>query len=75
MSAVPRPNLPRGRRRAKVARTATAIPDVLPTSPLTLVCPLCKAKPGRDCATSSGGLSVVHVKRIKAAAAKGKARS
>jgi hypothetical protein len=43
---------------------------LLPTSPMTLVCPLCKAKAGRDCVTSSGGLSLVHVARIKAATAK-----
>jgi len=40
-------------------------------SPMTLVCPMCGAKPGYACATVSGGtLEVVHVGRIRAAAAK-----
>jgi hypothetical protein len=38
--------------------------------PLTLVCPFCEAKPDDDCATSSGGFSILHVARIQAAAAK-----
>lgn len=41
---------------------------VLPISPITLECPFCKAKPGKDCFTSSGGFSALHVQRIKAAA-------
>jgi len=45
--------------------------NVLPTSPMSLVCPLCKAQPGYACETATGGqLEVVHVARIKAAAAK-----
>jgi hypothetical protein len=40
-------------------------------SPMILVCPLCGAKPGHVCETASGGtLEIVHVARIKAAAAK-----
>jgi len=54
---------------AKRKPSTEALPPVLPTSPLSLECPFCKAKPGRDCSTSSGGFSVVHVARIKAAAA------
>ena len=41
---------------------------LLPISPITLACPFCDAKPGRDCETSSGGFSLVHVQRVKAAA-------
>ena len=49
-------------------RAPTAIP-ALPRSPLSLVCPFCGAKVGRDCGSSSGGrLAVVHVARVKAAA-------
>jgi hypothetical protein len=40
----------------------------LPTSPLTLFCPFCGAKPGRDCLTTELGFAAVHVLRIKAAA-------
>ena len=40
----------------------------LRTSPLALFCPYCGAKPERDCTTSHGGLAVVHVLRIQAAA-------
>jgi hypothetical protein len=42
----------------------------LPRSPLSLVCPFCKARPGKDCITRFGHLSAVHVERIKAAARK-----
>jgi len=42
---------------------------ILPISPMTLVCPLCDAKPGKNCKTDSGGnLEIVHVARITAAA-------
>jgi hypothetical protein len=44
-----------------------SIPDVLPTSPISLVCPLCGAKPDRDCIEISGNLSIIHVARIAAA--------
>ncbi len=44
------------------------LPVTLLISPMTLVCPLCRAKPGRDCATVSGiPLPIVHVSRIRAA--------
>ena len=47
----------------------TEIPDYLPISPLTLRCSLCHAKPNRACESASGGgLELVHVARIKAAA-------
>lgn len=45
------------------------VPEVLPTSPLSLACPFCKAKPGKDCTTSKGGFAAVHVARVAAAAA------
>jgi len=42
---------------------------ILPICPMTLVCPLCGAKPGEDCKTSSGEkLRILHVAKIKAAA-------
>jgi hypothetical protein len=41
---------------------------ILPKSPVQLSCPFCKAKPGKDCATSEGGFSLLHVARIKKAA-------
>jgi hypothetical protein len=38
---------------------------------MTLVCPLCSAKPGHDCETVTGiHLPLVHVVRVKAAAAR-----
>jgi hypothetical protein len=43
-------------------------PAVLLTDPLTLPCPFCGAKRGKDCSTSAGGFSVLHLVRIKAAA-------
>ncbi len=50
------------------------VPRVIPTDPLKLSCPFCGAKKGKDCATSGGGFSVVHVLRIKAAASLGLGR-
>jgi hypothetical protein len=45
------------------------IPEILPVSPLALMCPFCKAKPHKNCATKLGTFAVVHLARIKAAAA------
>ena len=46
------------------------VPPVLLVSPITLTCPFCHAKPNKDCMTTSGGYSVIHVQRVKAAAKK-----
>ncbi|MGH9729920.1 MAG: zinc finger domain-containing protein [Candidatus Acidiferrales bacterium] len=56
-----------------VAKLKLSIPEVLPSSPVSLACPFCKAKPGRDCATTSGTFSAIHIQRIKAAASLDKA--
>jgi hypothetical protein len=53
---------------AAVAKLTLAVPDVLPVSPLALACPRCGAKIGKDCLTTCGGFSAMHVARIKAAA-------
>ena len=46
------------------------MPKHLAISPITLVCELCGAKANKACESSSGGkLELVHVARIKAAAA------
>jgi hypothetical protein len=50
-----------------MAKAQPPIPEVLPISPISLDCPLCGAKPGHDCETTSGGFSAVHIDRIKAA--------
>jgi hypothetical protein len=51
--------------------TAKASLGQVQVSPMTLVCPKCGAKPGYACATASGGtLEIIHVTRIKVAAAK-----
>lgn len=44
------------------------IPEVLPTSPLSLWCPYCGAEPGKDCRTRKGGFAILHVVRVAAAA-------
>jgi hypothetical protein len=49
-------------------RKSLHIPDALPVSPLSLICPLCRAEPGKDCISKSGGFSEVHLIRIRAAA-------
>ena len=52
-----------------MAKKMTDVPEYLPISPVTLVCPECNAKPGKDCIPLPGGLvGIVHVSRIKAAA-------
>jgi hypothetical protein len=43
------------------------IPEVLTASPLRVPCPSCAAEVGKDCMTSKGGFSAVHLVRIKAA--------
>ena len=50
-----------------------SIPEVLAVSPISLTCPLCKAKPNHDCVPTEG-FGVVHVARIRAAAAKDMAK-
>ena len=57
-----------------MAKKEIHIPEVLPVNPISLVCPFCKAKKGKDCATSSGGFSVLYLARIQAAALKDSAR-
>jgi hypothetical protein len=48
----------------------TRIPKLL-ISPMSLVCPLCSAKPGKVCLTLLGGeLEIVHVASVKPAAKK-----
>ena len=51
-----------------MAKIKVSIPDMLPTSPLSLVCPLCGAEPNQDCIRISNNLSIIHVPRIAAAA-------
>jgi hypothetical protein len=51
-----------------MAKQKVKIPEELNTSPISIVCPFCGAKPGIDCETTSGGLSAVHILRIEAAA-------
>lgn len=46
------------------------LPEYIAISPITLVCPRCHAEPGDVCEVVLGeGLEIVHVERIKAAAA------
>ena len=44
----------------------TTVKEYLPTSPMTLACPSCGAKPDHDCETPSKvRLYVVHLARVK----------
>lgn len=46
------------------------LPAYITISPMKLVCPHCQANPGEVCETAFGGeRELVHVERIKAAAA------
>ena len=47
------------------------IPEFLPTSPISWLCPTCMSMPGHDCITNSGGFAAIHVARMKAAALAG----
>jgi hypothetical protein len=38
--------------------------DEAETGPLRLICPSCKAKAGKECLTSPGRFSAVHIARI-----------
>jgi hypothetical protein len=53
---------------AAMPQSKGQIPEFLPTSPMSLLCPTCMSMPGRDCITTSGRLSAPHAARIKAAA-------
>jgi hypothetical protein len=55
--------------RGTMAKSKVDVPEILPTSPINLTCPFCKAAPSRDCMTTSGGFAAIHVARIQAAAA------
>ena len=46
----------------------SAIPPVLPISPISLECPHCWAKPGHDCKADSGEFTIIHLARISVAA-------
>jgi len=49
-----------------MAKPKSQIP-ALRTNPITLVCPMCSARPGKPCGTTSGlNLNLVHVARVKA---------
>jgi hypothetical protein len=45
------------------------LPKYIAVSPITLVCPRCKAKPGKVCEIFDGQIESVHIERIKAAVA------
>jgi hypothetical protein len=57
-----------------MAKPKASMSEMLPTSPISLVCPLCKAKPDHDCVTDVGEFSAIHIARIEAAVSMGKAR-
>ena len=45
------------------------LPEYISVNPTTLACPECNAKPGEVCEMLDDGLAIVHVARIKLAAA------
>jgi hypothetical protein len=52
------------------ARKVVELPEYVAISPTGITCPRCKAEPGKVCEVLLGdGLEVVHVERIKLAAA------
>lgn len=57
-----------------MAKSKPAVPDPLPTSPLSIGCPLCKADPGQDCTAPADEIPLIHIQRIKAAATMDRAK-
>jgi hypothetical protein len=57
-----------------MAKLKASMPEILPTSPISLICPFCKAKPDHDCVTNVGEFSAIHIARIEAAVSIGRAR-
>jgi hypothetical protein len=53
---------------AEMPKSKGEIPEFLPTSPMSLLCPTCMSMPGRECITTAGGLAAIHIARIKTAA-------
>jgi hypothetical protein len=51
-----------------MAKSKLKIPEFLPTSPMSLLCPTCMPMPGRDCITTAGGFAALHIARVRAAA-------
>ena len=45
------------------------LPEYIATSPTTLACPECNAKPGDVCEMLKDELAIVHIARIKLAVA------
>ena len=45
------------------------LPEHIAISPMTLLCPRCSAQPGQACDIFDGEFEMVHVERIKWAAA------
>jgi hypothetical protein len=43
------------------------LPDHIAISPVTVLCPRCKAEPGKVCEIFDGEVEIVHLERIKAA--------
>ncbi len=48
------------------------IPETIPVSPMSLVCPRCKTKPDIACTVLKDDIEMVHIERIEAAARKAK---
>jgi hypothetical protein len=48
--------------------------SILLTSPMSLVCPYCKAKPNHGCVTNTGNFAMLHLARVEAASLIDKAK-
>ena len=54
----------------KAVHEECLLPEHVAISPMTLVCPRCSAQPGRVCELFDGEVELIHVERIKMAAAR-----
>jgi hypothetical protein len=46
------------------------LPDYIPISPMTLVCPRCQAKPRQACVMYKDQFEAIHMERVEAAVLK-----
>jgi hypothetical protein len=57
-----------------MTKARPSIPEVLPTSPISLSCPFAKRNPAKTAKQTSGGFALIHLERIKAAVLADKTR-
>jgi hypothetical protein len=52
-----------------LSKVMPKLPERLPVSPMSVICPRCSAQPGRTCILFADQNEAIHIERIEAAAA------